>query len=1438
MFNTHRTPRRDQGVALIVVILMLTLIVGVMLAMFSLSDSELRSSRSYVNSQQARQLADVAVNAVISQIRQGTAQDAARSGAETWTSQPGLVRKYSEDGTLLKAYKLYSSGQMVIPGSAMGSLLTDVAPADWRTHPERYVDMNRPVFTPRNDGTAKLRFPIIDPRAMTGGPDGVGGFSYSDTTVTGKVIEGVVTKGGAAQRLPMPVEWLYVLKDGSLGALNDQGQFKGTGTPSQDNPIVGRIAFWTDDESSKVNINTASEPTTWATPTFFSDTDAAYALYQPTSGEFQRYPGHPATTALSPILFPGRTLSVQDKDDIYNIVPKIGPGGTHSATVAYNDPSVKQVNLAAFRSEHLYANLDELLLKDNRQPNQLGGVPMTEDGVQQKSFFLTAHSRAPELNPFGQPKIAMWPVSYRGAAYRTSFDQVVGYCSTLRLGGIPRQYLFQRGWADSPTADLQRAENVAMLNYLLTSLRRPIPGFAPNSQSFATKYDQDLPQLVVEFFDYVRATNLFDGNLIKPGDKIIPDNTTQNYMLGYASGSARPSNFKTYTDPRFYAPDPENTDTGSGVSELLGFPGHGQVTPTRMTVDGTDYQGIGRFPTISEAGLHFICCADNTDDPKNPYAEVYPGIGKPGGARALKLASVGVTTPQPTDYWYSNFPPQPKPNPLNNEKGNSTLYPLTGGYPYGPDKKHPGYQQANWNHQLVANTPLKPGYRRVQARLLFEFFIPAAGYTIIEPDISVQVSGLSKFKVNGQALFPKDTQIVRSGRRATHPGNDEAGGYGLGLKGLLRGREAPARTPMPADKNWGNYEWQVKPTALPGNDLCVLNYDLLSNYVDVNVGRDGSTPMDISQTDLQVQIYSGHIGRIASSAETPPSLVQTLKMTFPEDSVKAPTLVRNPIQASGTEPAVEPPSWWTFHSRGCMGFAANTLVGTDQKGPVAANELRGRYFQTNVAPRIGNEPRRGCFFYGFDSATPGAPRLFRPQQTAGASQDAIDKAEESEGSDVVQTVTIKHGDYRLTAALPVVDKDQWQPHRFYGKRRLAHSFSNLVSNHLPGFDYGGSKDLSARLVPGAAYSSTRLPDLPYLDAASQSSHLYCDFDNGPGRSRDGAFINKPDEGNLSAKNGLAYFGDLGNQVTADSGFSSPNRMVPSPVMFGSLPSGVKARQPWRTLLFRPQQDHPGGPAKTGGTDPADHLLLEFFWMPVVEPYAVSEPMSTAGKINLNYQIFPFTNIRRASGLHAVFTGTDIAAIPNEDAPNYKDLPDAANPTSFWGKQQGKVWNYKLDIARTLTQFDDRFQRGEAFVSPSEICDIHLVPQDAGISSEPGKIAADMAKFWSQHALTGDNTRERPYATIYPRVTTRSNTFRIHFVAQSLAKARSTAVDKVGPQDEVHSDYRGSAMIERYLDASESTLPDFPAQSATPTGTTVSLDSYYHFRVSENRKFGS
>jgi hypothetical protein len=166
--------------------------------------------------------------------------------------------------------------------------------------------------------------------------------------------------------------------------------------------------------------------------------------------------------------------------------------------------------------------------------------------------------------------------------------------------------------------------------------------------------------------------------------------------------------------------------------------------------------------------------------------------------------------------------------------------------------------------------------------------------------------------------------------------------------------------------------------------------------------------------------------------------VQTMLVPFPSDVVKHPTMVRNAIaenkNAKGavTSPGVEPPYWWSFYGKGCMGFSVTNL----KKG--TAQVIGGRFWGTSSDPQVANEPRRGAFFYGFDPVVAGAPRPFRPQVTPGN----VDKGEENEGSDVVQTVTLKHGDYRLAAAQSVVPASDWKPHRYWGVRRLAHNLTS------------------------------------------------------------------------------------------------------------------------------------------------------------------------------------------------------------------------------------------------------------------------------------------------------------------------------------------------------------------------------------------------------------
>src|SRR5690606_7568918 len=140
-----------------------------------------------------------------------------------------------------------------------------------------------------------------------------------------------------------------------------------------------------------------------------------------------------------------------------------------------------------------------------------------------------------------------------------------------------------------------------------------------------------------------------------------------------------------------------------------------------------------------------------------------------------------------------------------------------------------------------------------------------------------------------------------------------------------------------------------------------------------------------------------------------------------------------------------------------------------------------------------------------------------------------------------------------------------------------------------------------------------------------------DWDTGVGSIEDGPYINKPDEGTGALPLG-GYFSRGGHHAATDDITFSPNRMVASAVVFGSIPTGIiqrypfpestneaqafknwPARQPapWQTLLFCPNpagRETPAGQEPTmedhpGFEVPRDHLLLDAFFMPAIEPYA-------------------------------------------------------------------------------------------------------------------------------------------------------------------------------------------------------------------------------------------
>ena len=108
-------------------------------------------------------------------------------------------------------------------------------------------------------------------------------------------------------------------------------------------------------------------------------------------------------------------------------------------------------------------------------------------------------------------------------------------------------------------------------------------------------------------------------------------------------------------------------------------------------------------------------------------------------------------------------------------------------------------------------------------------------------------------------------------------------------------------------------------------------------------------------------------------------------------------------------------------------------------------------------------------------------------------------------------------------------------------------------------------------------------------------------------------------------------------------------------------------------------------------------------MPVVEPYAISTCMATAGKINLNDQIAPFTYLHRSTALACAARRSAHSGHSGFDRGQRLQIRRHAGIPSIWNA---------VDEDATVAQIENRFAAGsaDAYLSESEICTVPLVPK--------------------------------------------------------------------------------------------------------------------------------
>jgi uncharacterized protein (TIGR02600 family) len=302
--------------------------------------------------------------------------------------------------------------------------------------------------------------------------------------------------------------------------------------------------------------------------------------------------------------------------------------------------------------------------------------------------------------------------------------------------------------------------------------------------------------------------------------------------------------------------------------------------------------------------------------------------------------------------------------------------------------------------------------------------------------------------------------------------------------------------------------------------------------------------------------------------------------------------------------------------------------------------------------------------------------------------------------------------------------------------------------------------------------------------------------------------------------------------------------MPSPAMFGSLPSRPAnlGGLGWTTLALSP---NPAGDKHPGNDEPKDHYLLDLFQMPVVEPYPISEPFSTAGKVNLNYRIAPFDYIRRSTALRGALYPLRITAVNSQYSTGGNSANFLTYKTGFpAGTPLTQNFRLRVDRDETLKAFDGFYDSGLTnpdkgfFKSPTEICERFFYSQDSNpmtYAGSPEAEATTMKAWWANFGdLTGDNEREKPYVDLYPRITTKSNTYTVHMKVQTLRQTPGHPTQWIEGKDAVLGEYRGSATIERYIDPAD---PRFN-QSNTPfyNPDVKSLEPLYRFRTVYTKKF--
>lgn len=446
MKSAGRRARRREGSALVVVLLLTALITGIVIACLASATLERKTADSHLERYRASILASWGVEQTLAVLGRETAR---------------RVEIPQEDGTTKRAFPHYLSapGLLVIPGLSVSPPDAGEAPVQ-TILPKKIIPLSSgaPVAASRRD-------PLFNPANLNirlFAQDGPASWLLANHD------------GRGASGPVMAVKWIYLRrnhhnKPRTPSAWTEEEDFTEEPAIDPNRPIIGRYAYWVDDESSKINYNTAWKRDPGPNPSVHPNPSRL---------------SHPSLVNMMALFFPDGTPAMETTAD---------------ALFRWRDRSPNRPFNSFADARQADASLLELL--------------------EHNKFELTHYNHDPDVNVFGEGRILL--TTRRSLAPQIDGQPVREFLDILRddveeslldpglkddlAGGQPDW----RAGADGSVTLPNKFD--AAVRKLMRYLKARNWPFAPG-RSFTDKYhpgvdddDPRLAQLAVNIIDYVRC---------------------------------------------------------------------------------------------------------------------------------------------------------------------------------------------------------------------------------------------------------------------------------------------------------------------------------------------------------------------------------------------------------------------------------------------------------------------------------------------------------------------------------------------------------------------------------------------------------------------------------------------------------------------------------------------------------------------------------------------------------------------------------------------------------------------------------------------------------------------------------------------------------------------------------------------------------------------